>query len=107
MTGLVGAAHDDADMTVIVMDNATIAMTGGQDAMIAGDELIALIKALGVPAEHVIKIDPSPRFHLENTRLIRQEIDHHGLSVVVACRPCIHTKRRTIRTANRTLEKCG
>jgi hypothetical protein len=61
----------------------------------------------GVSPEHVIKIDPSPRHHQENTGIIRREIDHHGLSVVVACRPCIHTKRRTIRTANRTLEKCG
>ncbi len=107
MTGLVGAAHEDADMTVIVMDNAAIAMTGGQDAMIAGDELIELVKALGVPPEHVIKIDPSPRRHEENTRIIRREIDHHGLSVVVACRPCIHTRRKMKRTANRTLEKCG
>ncbi|HKQ49038.1 MAG TPA: thiamine pyrophosphate-dependent enzyme [Phycisphaerae bacterium] len=107
MTGLVGAAHEDADMTVVIMDNASIAMTGGQDAMIAGDELINLVKGLGVSPEHVVKIDPSPRHHQENTGIIRREIDHHGLSVVVACRPCIHTKRRTIRTANRTLEKCG
>lgn len=95
MTALIGAAHENADMTVIILDNATVAMTGGQDALATGDDLLKLLAGLGVPPEHTIRIDPLPRHHQQNTALLRREIDYHGLSVIVAQRACIHSARRT------------
>jgi TPP-dependent indolepyruvate ferredoxin oxidoreductase alpha subunit len=35
-----------------------------------------------------------PRKHAENVDIIRREIEHPGLSVIVAARECIHLKRK-------------
>ena len=105
MTPLIGAARDDADMTVFVMDNATVGMTGAQDTMVCGDDLLDVIRGLGVHPDHVHAMKPFPKHHDENVRLIRAEIRHKGLSVIVPRRPCIHVKRRA--TARESAGACG
>jgi len=94
MTGLLGAARSDADMTVLVLDNATVAMTGTQESFTCGDRLLDVIRGLGVSAEHLHVIEPVPSKHRENVDLLRRELEHRGLSVIVAARPCIHVKRK-------------
>jgi indolepyruvate ferredoxin oxidoreductase alpha subunit len=39
MTPLLGAAHADANMTVFILDNATVGMTGAQESMACGEAL--------------------------------------------------------------------
>lgn len=97
MTGLVGAAQEDANMTVIILDNATVAMTGGQEVMMTGERLHRLVCALGVAEEQVVRIEPTPKNHVRNTEIIRRAIEHRGLSVVIACRACIHNRSRAPR----------
>ena len=63
MTPLIGAARADADMTVFMLDNAIVAMTGGQETMAAGPQLLELLKALGVPAQHLHVIEPLSKNH--------------------------------------------
>ncbi len=94
MSALVGAAHDDINMTVIVLDNALVAMTGGQEAMATGDDMIRVIKGLGVNEDHVVYLEPLPKLYDQNVELFRKELAHCGLSVIVACRPCIHAKKK-------------
>lgn len=94
MTGLIGAARDDADMTVIILDNSTVAMTGTQESFTSGERLLAVLRGLGVKEEHLHVIEPVPSKHRENVELIRKEVLHRGLSVIVPARPCIHVKRR-------------
>ncbi|MBI4718696.1 MAG: indolepyruvate ferredoxin oxidoreductase [Planctomycetes bacterium] len=96
MTPLLSAVHENADMTVFILDNAAVAMTGGQEVFTTGEGLLRLLRGLGVDEEHLIKLDPLPRHHEQNVALVRREVDHRGLSVVVAARPCIHLKRRAI-----------
>lgn len=90
MTPLIGAARHNADMTLFVMDNATVGMTGGQDSMACGERLVSVLRGLGVEESHLHVMDPRPQKHDENVRTIRAEIDHRGLSVIVPTRPCIH-----------------
>ena len=97
MTPLLGAAYENADMTVIILDNSTTGMTGGQDVFISGDEFIGLLKGLGVPEEHIVKIEPLKKHQAANVEAIRREISHRGLSVVLACRPCIHVKKSEVK----------
>lgn len=94
MTPLIGAVRADADMTVFILDNATVAMTGAQDSMTTGERLIDVLKGLGVAPEHIHVMDPKPRNHAENMATIAQAVAHRGLSVVVAVRPCIHLVRK-------------
>ncbi len=92
MTPLLGAVQNNANMTVLILDNSTTAMTGGQDSMATGEQLLELLKGLGVRDIHVI--DPLPKHHSENVETIRTAIEHGGLSVIVARRPCIQLKLR-------------
>ncbi|MBU0618127.1 MAG: indolepyruvate ferredoxin oxidoreductase [Planctomycetes bacterium] len=93
MTGLIGAAKSDANMTVFILDNATVAMTGGQPTMAAGEELIELLKGLGVKEDHLHVIEPLAKHHEQNVAVISEELKHQGLSVIVARRPCIQIKK--------------
>jgi len=94
MTGLVEAAQDDTPMTVFILDNATVAMTGGQETLATGEQLVRLVVGLGVNPDHVQVIEPLSKYHEGNVRIIRREIDHAGLSVVISKRACIHVKRK-------------
>jgi indolepyruvate ferredoxin oxidoreductase alpha subunit len=94
MTPLLGAAQSNADMTVFILDNSTVAMTGAQDSMATGERLLEILRGLGVAPEHLHVIEPVPRRHAHNVDLIRREIEHPGLSVVIAARPCIHLARK-------------
>jgi len=96
MTALLGAAYANANMTVIILDNSTVGMTGAQDTLLSGEQLLAAVRGLGVDPEHVFAIEPFPRNHEANVELIRREINHRGLSVIVPQRPCIHTKRKGV-----------
>jgi indolepyruvate ferredoxin oxidoreductase alpha subunit len=95
MTPLIGAAKHDADITVFILDNSTVAMTGMQETMAAGDRLIELLRGLGVPEEHLHVLEPLPAKHRQNVELIAREVNHRGLSVIVAQRACVQTKRKT------------
>jgi indolepyruvate ferredoxin oxidoreductase alpha subunit len=94
MTGLIGAARSDADMTVFILDNSTVAMTGTQESFTCGDRLLEVIRGLGVSEEHLHVIEPLPSKHRENVELIQKELEHRGLSVIVPVRACIHVKRK-------------
>jgi indolepyruvate ferredoxin oxidoreductase alpha subunit len=98
MTPLLGAAHEDANMTVIILDNATVGMTGGQEVFATGDDFPRLLKGLGVREDHLFQFEPLKKNHEENTELLRRELNHRGLSVLVAHRACIQLKRKLAAT---------
>jgi len=93
MTPLIGAAKADANITVFILDNATVAMTGGQATMAAGDELIDLLRGLGIKEGRLHVIEPLAKHHDQNVELIAREVNHRGLSVIVARRACIQIKK--------------
>jgi indolepyruvate ferredoxin oxidoreductase alpha subunit len=94
ITPLLGAAQADTDMTVIILDNATTAMTGGQPTYGSGERLLRLVEGLGVPKEHIRTIEPLPKNHDKNVQIIKDEIAHRGLSVIVAVRECVQEQRK-------------
>ncbi len=98
MSALIGAAHDNVNITVAILDNALIAMTGGQEVLATGDDLTRIIRGLGVDERHIVVLKAVPSAHEENVRLVRKEIEYRGLSVVVTQRACIHAKRRAVET---------
>jgi len=94
ITPLLGAAHADTDMTVVILDNATTAMTGGQPTYGSGEGLLRLVEGLGVPKEHIRTIEPLPKNHEKNVQILKDEIAHRGLSVVIAVRECVQEQRK-------------
>ena len=96
MTGLLDAINENTDITVIISDNLTTAMTGGQDS--AGtNKLEAICRGLGLAEEHLRTVVPLPKNMPEIEKLIRDEINHHGVSVIIPCRECMQTLQRHIR----------
>lgn len=96
MTGLLDAVNDKANITVVISDNLTTAMTGGQDS--AGtNKFEAICLALGVEPEHVHVVVPLPKNMEEITCIIRQELEYDGVSVIIPRRECIQTLGRKLR----------
>lgn len=93
MTGLLDAVNENANITVVISDNLTTAMTGGQDS--AGtNKFEAICLGLGVPKEHVHVVVPLPKNMDEITRILREEINYKGVSVIIPRRECIQTLSR-------------
>ena len=96
MTGLLDAVNEKANITVIISDNLTTAMTGGQDS--AGtNKFEAICLGLGVEPEHLHVVVPLPKNMPEITRIIRQEINYRGVSVIIPQRECIQTFKRHLK----------
>lgn len=93
ITGLLDAVNSDANITVVISDNLTTAMTGGQDS--AGtNRLEAICLGVGVPPEHLHVVEPLPKNMKQITEVIRKEIEYRGLSVIIPRRECIQTLKR-------------
>ncbi|MBO7255680.1 MAG: indolepyruvate ferredoxin oxidoreductase, partial [Paludibacteraceae bacterium] len=96
MTGLLDAINDNANITIVISDNLTTAMTGGQDS--AGtNKFEAICLGLGVDPDHVKVVVPLPKNMEEITRIIREEIEYKGVSVIIPRRECIQTLSRKLR----------
>jgi indolepyruvate ferredoxin oxidoreductase alpha subunit len=93
---LVDAAYNDSDITVVILDNGTTAMTGGQpnaagtQAGIHGGptgrvDIPALCRSVGVKS--IVVVDP---YDLGGThRALLGAVRKRGLSVVITTRPCV------------------
>ncbi len=93
MTGLLDAINANAAMTIIISDNLTTAMTGGQDS--AGlNKYEAICLGLGLDPAHLHVVNPLPQNLPEITALIRKELEYRGLSVIIPRRECIQTLSR-------------
>ncbi len=93
MTGLLDAINEDSPITVIISDNLTTGMTGGQDSQGTG-KLEQICLGLGVAPEHLRTIGSLPNNRAEMKEMILEEINHKGLSVIISRRECIQTARR-------------
>ena len=93
--GLAEAVYSQANITVLILDNGTVAMTGGQEhpgtgVTLQGSDttpvdLVALCKALGV--RDVSVVDPYDLAATYST--LENAIAHVGPSVVITNRPCV------------------
>jgi len=98
MTSLLDAAYQDSNITVIIADNATTGMTGGQVSMTCGEALLDIVEGLGINKDHYHVIDAHKSAKEENCRILMDELEHKGLSVIVAVRECIQAARRRKKT---------
>lgn len=101
MTGLLDAVLKDSPITLIISDNSTTGMTGGQKSQ-ATDRIESICIGLGVDPGHLRLIVPLRKNHEENKAVIRTELNHRGLSVILARRECIQTASR-----NKKAESAG
>ena len=97
MTGLLDAVNENTNITVVISDNETTAMTGGQDSAGTG-KLEAICAGLGVAPEHIRVLVPLKKNFEEMKQVIREEIEYNGVSVIIPRRECLQTlKRKKVR----------
>ncbi len=93
MTGLLDCVNAGAGVTVCISDNLTTGMTGGQDSAGTG-RLEEICKGLGVEPEHIRTIVPLPKNYPEMEKVIDEELNYSGVSVIICRRECIQTAKR-------------
>lgn len=93
MTGLLDCVNENSNVTIVISDNETTAMTGGQDSAGTG-KIESICIGLGVDPAHIRVIIPLKKNHEEMAQIIRDEINHKGVSVIIPRRECIQTLKR-------------
>ena len=94
MTALLDCVYENTPVTIIISDNGTTGMTGGQASHATG-RLEDICIGLGVKPEHVRVLTPLPKFHDEMVNVLREEMLYEGVSVVIPRRECIQTLARS------------
>jgi indolepyruvate ferredoxin oxidoreductase alpha subunit len=99
MTGLLDAVNENSPVTVIISDNETTGMTGGQTSSALG-RLESICLGIGVDPDHLKVIIPLKKNHSANVEVIATELAHPGVSVVISRRECIQTAVKHKKKAN-------
>lgn len=100
MTGLLDAINNNSPITVLILDNATTGMTGGQTSSALG-KIEAICLGLGVEEEHIRVLKPLPKQHEANVQAIKEELEYNGVSVIIPRRECIQTLNKRMRAKHK------
>ncbi|MBN2056948.1 indolepyruvate ferredoxin oxidoreductase [bacterium] len=95
--GVVNAIHHRHNVTLVIMENGTTAMTGHQDNPSTQLPIERVLRGLGV--ENVRKTDAYNQKKL--AQLVREAVEEEGFSVVIAAHPCMLKLSREQRKAGR------
>ena len=93
MTGLLDAVNDNSSLTVIISDNDTTAMTGGQTSSGTG-RFFDICKGIGVDENHIRIITPLKKNLEENAATMKEEFEYEGVSVIISQRECVQTLKK-------------
>jgi|AntRauTorckE6833_2_1112554.scaffolds.fasta_scaffold00352_15 indolepyruvate ferredoxin oxidoreductase alpha subunit len=94
LPGIVNAVFNDHDLTLVIMENDTTAMTGHQNHPGSGEnfneevtpiEIKDMLKGMGV--KNVYEIDTYAQSKL--TEMVKKAVAEKGFSVVIATHPCM------------------
>lgn len=90
ITGLLDAVNSKSPVTIMILDNYTTGMTGGQTSQAFG-KIEKICLGLGVEEEHIRVLNPIKKHHEENLAILKEEMEYNGVSVVIPRRECIVT----------------
>lgn len=97
ITGLLDAVNSKSNVLVVISDNLTTGMTGGQDSAGTG-RIEDICRGVGVPQEHVRVVIPLPKNLDQIKSIIKEELEYKGVSVLIPRRECIQTFKRKSKT---------
>jgi len=94
ITALIDAVDANATMTLIILDNSSVAMTGCQPTIMPSDKLKGLIIGCGVKPERILELEAKPNLVDENAEKMKNEIQQKGVSVIILRRECLEAFRK-------------
>ncbi len=114
--GIVNAVYNNTDITIVILDNSTTAMTGHQPHPGIGKtmmnsisekiDIYGVVKACGVG--HIVKGNPLD--YQNSVEIIKQAVEFKGPSVVIFEAPCIAlfkpVVKNTIKDSCKKCKKC-
>jgi indolepyruvate ferredoxin oxidoreductase alpha subunit len=96
ITGLLDAVNEKSSITIVISDNESVSMTGGQDSSAFG-KIESICQGVGVDPAHIHTIIPLKKNLAEMVALFEKELAYDGVSVIIPRRECIqrasHRKR--------------
>lgn len=93
MTGLLDCVNEGTTITIVISDNETTAMTGGQDSAGTG-RIESICAGIGVDPAHIRVLVPLKKNYEAMKAIIREEIEYRGVSVLIPRRECVQTLTR-------------
>jgi indolepyruvate ferredoxin oxidoreductase alpha subunit len=93
MTGLLDCVYENSNVLIVILDNSTTGMTGGQDYTGSG-RLEDICQGLGVAREHIRTFKPLKVNWDEMVRAYKEELAYEGVSVVIPRRECVQTLKK-------------
>lgn len=100
ITGLLDCVNENTNITIVISDNETTAMTGGQDSAGTG-KIESICIGVGVDPAHVRVVVPLKKNYEEMKQMIREELNYKGVSVIIPRRECIQTLARKKRASKK------
>ena len=97
MTGLLDVVVEQTPVTVVISDNSTTGMTGGQQSH-ATNRLVDICRGIGVENEHIRVMNPLRKYHEGNKAMVSEELEYQGVSVIIAQRECIQTASKKVKS---------
>jgi indolepyruvate ferredoxin oxidoreductase alpha subunit len=94
ITALIDAVAADTPMTLVILDNSIVAMTGCQETILPSSQLRPLILGLGLKPEHLVELEAKKTLLDENAARLKAEMEYPGLSVVIFRRECLEAFRK-------------
>lgn len=95
LPALLTAADAGVNVTVVILDNRVVGMTGQQPSQ-ALDQVERLVRGMGIPDDQIQVLLPVPKQHEANVAAMEAALRHPGPSVVVFRRECIQSIRRGV-----------
>jgi len=95
ITGLLDAVYEKSNILIMIGDNESTSMTGGQDSSAFG-RIESICEGAGVDPKHIHVIEALPKNHEKLVELIRTELDYKGVSIIIPRRECIQKSARRI-----------
>lgn len=94
LPSLIDAVAHNAPMTLAILDNTIVAMTGCQEPVVPSASLKNLILGTGVDPSHLVFLPARAAQREENLAAFRREMEYRGVSVVVFQRECLEAARK-------------
>jgi indolepyruvate ferredoxin oxidoreductase alpha subunit len=94
VTGLMDCVATNTPVVIMILDNYTTAMTGGQPQLLPSQRLAEIVKAVGVLPENLYELKPVASEHENNVKVLKKCLDTPAPTVIITYRECIVTIRR-------------
>ncbi|WP_243287152.1 thiamine pyrophosphate-dependent enzyme [Geothrix terrae] len=95
LPALLTAADAGVNVTVVILDNRVVGMTGQQPSQ-ALDQVERMVRGMGIAEDQLQVLLPVPKQHEANVAAMEAALRHPGPSVVVFRRECIQSIRRGV-----------